>query len=209
MANHNVIGLVGQRFGRLEILSRDGSDKNGNAKWLCRCECGAEKSVYSQALRSGATQSCGCMNKEINAGRSTHGMSATSEYKAWAGMVQRCTNPKNPKWSRYGARGITVCDRWRDFESFRADMGARPAGMTIDRKDNDGNYEPGNSRWATQQQQGNNRGNNHLVVLDGAQMTLSDAARKAGISLSTLRARIRSGWSFDRAAHQPTTNARN
>lgn len=149
------------------------------------------------------------MNKEINSARIKHGLSGSAYYKAWAGMVQRCTNPKNAKWPRYGARGITVCDRWLDFENFRSDMGDRPAGMTIDRKDNDGNYEPENCRWATQQQQGNNRGNNRLVVLDGKQMTLSDAARKAGIRPSTLSARIRSGWSFDRAVHQPTTNARN
>lgn len=209
MANANVIGMVGKRFGRLEVLARAGSDKNGNAKWLCRCDCGVEKPIYSQSIRSGATQSCGCMNKEINSANIKHGMSATREYKAWAGMVQRCTNPKNPKWPRYGARGITVCDRWRDFDNFRADMGPRPADMTIDRINNDGSYEPGNCRWATQMQQGNNRGNNHLVVLDGKEMTISEAARQAGINLSTMRARIRSGWSFDRAAHQPTTNARN
>ena len=118
-------------------------------------------------------------------------------------------NPKNPKWPRYGARGITVCARWLSYENFRADMGPRPAGLTIDRINNDGNYEPSNCRWATQMQQGNNRGNNRLVVLDGAEMTISEAARQAGINLGTLCARIRSGWSFDRAAHQPTTNARN
>lgn len=209
MASQRGIDLAGKRFGRLDVLSRAGSDKSGNAKWECRCDCGATRVVYSQSLRSGATLSCGCLNKEINSASAKHGMAGTREYKAWAGMVQRCTNPKNAKWPRYGGRGITVCERWLSFENFRADMGARPEGMTIDRKNNGGNYEPGNCRWATQKQQGNNRGNNRHVVVGGRTMTVSEAARSAGLNLSTLRGRLRSGWPIERATAQPKTSERN
>lgn len=143
--------MTGQRFGRLVVEQRVANDKSGNVRWQCRCDCGEIRSVLRQPLITGASVSCGCYWREVCATRSrTHGASMTRAYKAWAGMIGRCTNPKNDKWARYGGRGITVCDRWRDYGAFLSDMGERPKGMTVDRwPDNDGNYELGNCRWAT------------------------------------------------------------
>lgn len=109
-------------------------------------------------------------------------------------MIQRCTNPKNHKWHRYGARGIKVCDRWLSYESFLEDMSPRPRGMTLDRRENDGNYEPDNCRWATPLQQANNRSVNVMVDIDGESMTMSVACRRFGIKRETVADRIRRGW---------------
>lgn len=200
--------MVGDTFGRLLVIDRAGSDKNGNAKWKCVCECGEVTVVYGQSLRSGATTSCGCFNREAKPSATTHGASHTSEYKAWFGMLQRCSNPRNEKWHRYGGRGISVCDRWKEYENFLADMGPRPPGMTIDRENNNGNYEPGNCRWATQKTQGNNRGNNRIFCIDGVDMTLSEASRKFGISKVTVRSRLSYGWEADAAFKTPVHQQR-
>lgn len=201
MKGPNMVGLT---FGRLTVLSRLPSDMHGNAKWLCRCECGNESTPLGQALRSGATHSCGCLAVEKASANKTHGASHTAAYKAWFGMLQRCTNPNNGKWHRYGGRGIAVCDRWLSYENFLADMGPRPAAMTLDRRENDGNYEPSNCRWATQKQQGNNRGNNRIVIVEGVALTISEAARKAGKNLGTVRGRLSNGWPLDAALNKPT-----
>jgi len=196
--------LLGQVFGRLTVISRAENDKRGNAAWHCRCSCGAERRVLAQSLRVGATQSCGCLNKEIVSRNGiTHGRSGSLDYKSWHAMIQRCTNPKHWKWPRYGGRGISVCERWLKFENFLEDMGERPVGLTIDRIDNDGNYEPGNCRWATQLTQGSNRGNNRRFQIDGNDLTLSQAARKYGISLVTIRSRLRAGWPAEEAIKTP------
>lgn len=195
--------MTGEVFGRLAVVGRSGSDKSGNAKWRCVCECGEVKDVLGQSLRNGSTVSCGCFNREIVSSHKTHGASHTSEYKAWYGMLQRCTNPNHEKWHRYGGRGISVCDRWKDYQNFLNDMGTRPPGMTIDRENNDGNYEPSNCRWATQKTQGNNRGNNRTFTIDGIERTLSDASRKFGISKETVRGRLSCGWEADAAFKTP------
>lgn len=190
--------ICGQRFGRLTVIARNGSDKNGNASWFCRCDCGTEKSILGQSLRCGAVVSCGCYGKEVNSLRLfKHGSRNHYSYQSWYGMIQRCTNKNNKKWPRYGGRGITVCERWRKFENFLADMGERPEGTSIDRIDNDGNYEPGNCRWATQKQQGNNRGNNIRVIVSGKEVTASEASRMMGADRATVARRIRSGWSVE------------
>lgn len=186
--------MTGQRYGRWTVLSFV-ETKNELSRWLCRCDCGTEKIVYRGGLVRNATQSCGCLQKEMLALKTTkHGRSHTKEYKAWHGMIQRCENPNNQKWHRYGARGIHVCARWHDFANFLADMGERPKGMTIDRIDNNGMYEPSNCRWATQMQQGNNRNNNKRFQILGETITLSDAARKYAISKGTVCSRLRYGW---------------
>ncbi len=201
--------LSGQVFGRLTVIDRAESDKKGNAAWNCVCACGESRRVLAQSLRSGASQSCGCLNKEIVSQKTKkHGRSATLDYKAWHAMIQRCTNPSHGKWRRYGARGISVCERWLTFENFLEDMGERPAGMTIDRIDNDGNYEPGNCRWASQMTQGSNRGNNHRVEIDGESMTISEASRKFCVGLATVRSRLRSGWSLEDALKTPVHTSR-
>ena len=198
---------IGARFGRLTVIGRAESDKNGNSRWHCVCDCGNKSTPLGQSLRSGVTVSCGCYAVEVNRARTTtHGVSSTAAYKAWHGMIQRCTNPSHHKWPRYGGRGIKVCEQWLTYEGFVADMGARPDGMTIDRINNDGNYEPGNCRWATQLTQGNNRGNNRVVEIGGESLTMSEAVRKAGLNLSTVRWRLRNGWPIEKAITQQPQN---
>lgn len=146
-----LVDLCGQRFGRLLISSRVGTDKHGQAVWLATCDCGATSEVLGGNLRRGLTASCGkCVSK------AKHGMYGTPVYWVWNSMVRRCKNPTSQVWKDYGGRGIRVCDRWQDFENFYADMGEPPEGHSLDRIDVNGNYEPGNCRWATKDVQQHN-----------------------------------------------------
>lgn len=140
--------LTGQRFGRWIVKERAPDDKNRVTRWHCRCDCGNENTVYGNALKNGRSSSCGCRLVEVAiTSNTTHGLHKSSEYKAWDHMVQRCTNPNNENYKHYGGRGIRVCDRWgNSFENFYADMGPSN-GLTLDRRNNDGHYEPGNCRW--------------------------------------------------------------
>ena len=157
------IDLVGQRFGRLTVIAFESMSKSG-ARWNVRCDCGMKRIIRRKHLTGHATQSCGCFRKECARIRArehiVHGMSGTLIYQLWSSMKARCTNPRDPGWRRYGGRGITVCRRWRTFDNFLADMGTKPAGKSIDRLNNDGDYEPSNCRWATPKQQANNRRTN-------------------------------------------------
>ena len=150
---------TGKVYGRLTVLSRNGIDKSGCIKWNCRCECGAEKEISGHSLRNGSSQSCGCLQIERTR---THGKTKTKAYKAWQQMKQRCTNPNAQYFHRWGGRGITFCSDWERFDKFLADMGEPSAGMSLDRIDNDGNYEPSNCRWATNKEQSQNTSFNVL-----------------------------------------------
>jgi hypothetical protein len=171
--------LVGQRFGRLLVVASFGAPKHSGeafSAWLCHCDCGEEIIIRGYSLKRGITKSCGCLRDEMSLERarrmgSTHGWQAkhgharrqkrTRTYTSWMAMHERCRNSKLKKWKVYGGRGITVCSRWsgeHGFENFLSDMGERPTGKTLDRFPNgDGNYEPGNTRWATLSEQNNNR----------------------------------------------------
>lgn len=149
------IDLSGETFGKWTVISRSSKKR---VTWVCVCECGNEREVDASSLRSGRSISCGCISRKLIADRSyKHGLSRSSEYYTWKTIIQRCTNPNNKSFKNYGGRGIVLCDRWKNFDSFIADMGNRPPWLSIDRIDVNGNYEPDNCRWATSKEQTDNR----------------------------------------------------
>lgn len=154
------VPLDGKTFGRLLVISR--TENMGRATaYLCRCVCGAEKVVRYQSLAKGQTRSCGCLRKEMMADKQrTHGRYNSPEYRSYRAMLARCSDVKHRQFKDYGARGITVCDRWaKSFENFFSDMGERPPGTTLDRIDNESGYSAKNCRWATRSEQNQNKRN--------------------------------------------------
>lgn len=162
----SVTDIAGVRFGKLTVL-RAVPRVTRFSRWLCACDCGKLKEADGRHLQDGNTKSCGCLMGGRRATTVRHDMWRSPEYVSWGSMIQRCTNPNSPSWPRYGGRGIVVCDSWKRFENFFADMGERGNGLTLDRIDNNGNYEPGNCRWATWSTQAinkpYNKGNSKLT----------------------------------------------
>lgn len=194
-------------------------DRHQRLTWLCespkpkysiyRCECGQEVVKRTDHVRVKSIISCGCYRKEwASAVKGTHRACKTREYWVWRGMLQRCRDPKATDYHRYGGRGITVCERWQDFEKFFEDMGERASSAhSIDRKDVNGHYEPSNCRWATMREQANNtRRNVHIETPLGI-LTIAQASRAFGIKRTTLRARLSLGWDVARAIQPITPNA--
>ena len=195
---------TGQIFGRLTALFFE--RRNGYRGWVCRCACGTETWARAGSLKSGNTKSCGCLQKENQAtNRITHRMSYSKIYRVWASMLRRCDNSKVNSYPRYGGRGIRVCPEWLDFSAFLRDMGEPPPGTSLDRLDNDGPYSPDNCRWATLEEQGSNKRNNHKLTAFGKTLTLAEWSRETGLNYCTLKSRISdSGWPPERALSTPS-----
>lgn len=195
------IDLVGHRFGMLLVTHKEGRNP---VMWACACDCGNKSSVKTGALRSGNTKSCGCRKAAV-LGESTtrHGGASTKTYRHWKSMVQRCTNENNRQFSDYGGRGIKVCVRWRDYAKFLKDMGPAPEGMTLDRRNNNKGYTPGNCRWATRMEQNQNARSNIRVVIAGESRVAADWGRVYGIRKATIYARIKRGWDPQKACTTP------
>lgn len=199
--------LAGQEFGRLTVLCRVLSSTGGATKWQCQCSCGEITLVTAGNLqRPNGTRSCGCLQKESQSKRATtHGLSRSPTYSAWMQMVRRCTDPSRSYWPNYGGRGIKLYEPWLKFENFLADMGLRPSlKHTIDRHpDNNGNYEPGNVRWATYTEQGRNRRTNKFLTYDGKTACISEWAEITGLSKTVIRERLLRGWTVEAALTTP------
>jgi hypothetical protein len=195
------IDRTGQRFGKLLVLGlaetkRVGSDGRIKVFWNCRCDCGTELAVVSGNLGNGHTESCGCVAASKAGDRTrTHGLAGTRVYIIWQRMKDRCSKPDDESYQYYGARGVKVCEKWSDsFEAFFADMGQPPSSKhSIEREDTNGNYEPGNCRWATSTEQGRNRRNNLRLTIDGETRCAAEWAEARGISPFTIYTRIRRG----------------
>lgn len=202
----------GAEFGRLTVVEKSAKvGKNYAAYYRCKCICGAECVVRGTSLTTKATRSCGCLHLETAKGQrenlrranTTHGLSATRAYHAWNSMWDRCTNPANANFDRYGRRGITVCERWNDVRNFVSDMGQPPPGYTLDRIDNNGDYEPNNCRWATHKEQSNNRTTNRLIAYRGERKTAAQWAAVTGVSEKLIARRLRDGWPAERLFETP------
>ena len=269
MAEHDIIDIAGQRFGRLVAISQNGR-RNGCVAWLCRCDCGNEKTINGHMLRSGDCKSCGCLRREVSAATSprtkhsiepgarfgrltvlgaapkkgtnhsrwhcrcdcgeerdvkgfslvlgktvscgclsgemlgdrtrTHGMTGTALYRIWNGIKRRCQTPANKDYPRYGGRGIKLCERWQDFANFHADIPERPSKRhTLDRRDNDGHYEPGNVFWATPQEQQNNMRSNRQITYRGRTMNATQWAIEIGVKPRTFFMRLSKGMTPEEA----------
>ena len=199
------VKLEGQRFGRLTVLWRGPNkvEPSGATRsaWQCRCDCGNGVVVTGHALTRGHTQSCGCLTRSGRA--SKHGMARKPIYRVWWMMRQRCENPSFTSFASYGGRGITVCDRWREFSNFYADMGDPAPGMTLERIDNDKGYSPDNVRWASRLEQAQNRRTNTLLTHAGQTLTLAEWGRVTGFGKQIVTKRYKSGWSTERILTEP------
>lgn len=197
--------IAGQKFGRLTAVRRVTAGRA--SRWLFVCECGESHEARATHVVSGAISSCGCLRREsshalhLKHGHALYVAKKSATYNTWVRMKQRCSNPNGSHYKDYGGRGIIVCDRWNgSYEAFLSDMGSRPSNNhSIDRIDVNGNYEPGNCRWATKLQQANNTRACRRVAWDGREWTISELATHAGMSKQKLWKRLRRGWSVDRA----------
>lgn len=202
--------LTGKRFGRWTVISLAGKrifpNSYGKHLWNCRCDCGTEKIVQGGNIANGWSLSCGCatgcLSKVEDMGESP---AVLHEKRIWKAMLDRCLNPKNKRHADYHDRGITVCKRWLEsFENFLSDMGKRPTlSHSIDRINNDGNYEPGNCRWATRKEQQRNQCNTIMLTLNGETMNVYDWSERTGISRITLSGRLYRGWTDEEALTIP------
>lgn len=194
--------LVGQKIGHWTVLRKVENDSRGNSQWLCRCECGKEKVVRGQRLRNGESTSCGCKRKKFT---ETYG-SKSRLYRIWRGMLTRCENPNNHAFEHYGAKGISVCEEWHSFGSFRdwSFSNGYSEKSSIDRICNDGGYNPENCRWVENWNvQMNNRSSCHVLEFKGEKKTISEWANITGLKSTTIRKRLDMGWNIEAALKTP------
>lgn len=193
--------LTNKQFGRLVALFIDNESREPNkVKWVCACSCGRRKSVRADHLTRGKISSCGCLCAEMSAKINlSHGMTGTRTYKIWQGMKRRCENKNERFYPHYGGRGITICERWRSFTAFLADMGEAPDGMSIDRINNDLGYSPENCRWADDITQMNNMRSNRYIEFNGEKKSAANWSRETGVPSLTIISRINRGWPVETA----------
>lgn len=198
--NPRARNLSGERFARLTVLGPVEKRKNGHVVYLCRCDCGGEARATCSNLKSGHTNSCGCLMRERTSNaNSSHGRSKTRLYSVWMQMRQRCYLKTAPNYKWYGGKGVKVCKRWRKFENFADDMGEPPPNHSLDRIDPEGNYEPSNCRWASSFVQSRNKSSNVYVTIGDRRMILTDWARDLGVSSQEISRRFRRGELDERA----------
>lgn len=197
--------LRGLLVGRLRVVGPGLAPPSGGTYWRCVCRCGKRVDVRGTLLTGPKQQSCGCLSREMLITRNrTHGLGSTREAAIWRAMIARCHNTNCRAYRWYGARGIMVCDRWREsFEAFLADVGAKPEGCGLDRIDNDGPYSPENCRWATVKENQRNRRGNVRITFNGETKTIAEWSELTSIPYSTLWKRLRLGWSPERMLTQP------
>lgn len=212
----NFRNLTGQRFGRLlvvEFAGKRAAKTQNKYVWRCNCDCGAIFITVADNLKNGFTRSCGCLSREVHAAlMTTHGLHKAPERFAYSMMIQRCLNPNNKGYKNYGGRGITICERWLGvdgFKNFLEDMGRRKvAGLTIERRNNNGNYCKENCYWASRKVQARNRRDNHPITLNGKTMIVTEWAEELGIPRGIIFGRLQLGWSGERALTEPIHTTR-
>lgn len=197
--------LTGKTFGRL-VPFRHEIVGGKQVYWFCKCSCGKEKRVMAQPLVLGSTRSCGCLNDEVRRANATHGATRNAkhspEYTCWHSMKQRCSNPNNLRYARYGGRGITVCESWLEFAPFLQHMGPRPSlKHTIERIDNNLGYSPINCIWATKAEQNRNNSRNRFFTFRGEKLCVADWMIRTGLKHATIHNRLKY-WSVERALTQ-------
>lgn len=196
--------MIEKTFGELFVIKENGN-LGPHLAYLCQCSCGNQITVRGYSLRSGNTNSCGCIRKGMTGKLNyKHGMKASREYSSWQMMIDRCNNPMSKSWDRYGGRGITVCSAWQDFAQFYADMGSRPEGHSLERINNSLGYSPDNCRWATVREQNRNTRRTRLVEINGVTKCVTDWCEYFGTNKRTVLNRINRGnWPIEKALRTP------
>lgn len=200
------INETGKQYGDWTVIALD--HVGAGAFWRCRCKCGRESVVRGTALRNGHSPRCADCARHERHKPARHGHARTgkvsAEYRTWQQMIQRCTNQKTKAYRDYGARGVSVCERWLSFANFINDMGHKPTpSHTIERNNTNGNYEPGNCRWATRLEQGANTRKNRVITINGETLILAEWLRRIGITHGTFRSRMVRGMSLEAALTTP------
>lgn len=198
--------MIGETYGRLTIIGDGGRNHINRPIAHCQCACGRELTTLYPNLRNGHTRSCGCISREVTTARNLrHGLSKTPIHNTWLNMRARCHSPSASGYHKYGARGISVCERWRNsFDAFLADVGPKPSPRhSLERINNDGHYEPGNVRWATATEQARNRRSSHVITVNGVSRTVAEWTERMNVNHWFVRNRLRRGWSEHDAVTVP------